>query len=274
MDQTERTFRHSFGKLALMVLGGLFFAYIVFSMGELDYFMLAMTGIIFVVAISYATSSVKISGSEITASRFFISKSLRWSDIARVSMRGQSLRLHNRDEDITMSLDSQLDGYTEILDIIFNKRPELFDTAENNVLSRSMLGLILTIGFGLLIMAFPAFIFWASDEFDLLYGTIFFVIGIVMMAGWLFAPQSVALENETMLVSYLYKKVSYSINDINSITLEKQRTRNGYIYFVQLNLKSGKPLKLPGFKQGNALTYQLLKRWHSKSVSDPTCRPT
>lgn len=273
MDQTQRTFRHSFGKLVLMFLGGLFFVYMVLSVGESDYFLLAMTGIIFFIAISYATSNVKISSDEITTSRFLVAKSLRWSDIARVSMRGQSLRLHNRDEDVTLALDSQLDGYTEILDIIFNKRPELFDVIENNVLSRNALGLALAIGFGLLIMAFPVFIFWTSEEFDFLYGAIFFVIGLIMMAGWLFTPQRVVLENETMLITYLYKKISYSINDINSITLEKRRTRNGYVYFVQINLKAGKPLKLPGFKQGNALTYQLLKRWHSKGVANQLYRP-
>jgi hypothetical protein len=50
-------------------------------------------------------------------------------------MRGQALRLHNHDEDVILSIDSQLEGYKEILDIIFSKRPDLVDESDNTVMS-------------------------------------------------------------------------------------------------------------------------------------------
>lgn len=269
MESTEKTFRHSFGKLAWMFLGGVFFAYIIYSSGDTDYFLLGVTGLVFLVAISYATSSVKISSDEIVTGRLLGSKSLRWSDIARVSMRGQSLRLHNRDEDVTLSLDPQLDGYPEILDIVFNKRPDLFEVGENNIISRSLLGSIFMVGFGLLLLVASAFLFITLDEAGLIFGLVLVLFGLILLGSWLLGAQRLELESQSMTIVYLYRRVSYTISDINSITLEKKRTRNGYIYFAQANLKSGKKLRLPTFKQGSTLMYQILKRWHSKGASNP-----
>ena len=172
MESIEKTYRHSFGKLALMFLGGLFIAYIIYASGELDYILLGMAGIIFIVSISYAASSVKISNDEIVTGSLLGSRSLRWTEISRVSMRGQSLRLHNRDEDVTLSLDSQLDGYPEILDIIFNKRPDLFEI-ENNVITRSVWGSIVAIGFGLLMMAISVAVFFTVDATGIILSVVF-----------------------------------------------------------------------------------------------------
>jgi hypothetical protein len=267
MDTSEKTYRHSIGKLALMFLGVLFFFY-AFWVDKSDYFMLAALGIVFITAISYATSSIKISSDEIVTSRFLISKSIRWSEVARVSTRGQSLRLHNRDEDVTLSLDPQLEGYAEILDIVFSKRPELFDADENTLKSHVVLGVVFAIGFGLLMIAVSVFLFSITEGLEKFYGLIFFVMGVAMIIWWLLAPQNMALGNQTMVITYFYKKVSYTTSDIVSIFLEKKRTRNGYIYFVQLNLKSGKKLRLPSLRQGSVLTYQVLKRWHTKGTSN------
>jgi hypothetical protein len=141
METSAQTFRHSFGKLALMFLGVLFLGFFAFSIGQTDYFLFIITGIVLVIALFYATSNVKISNDEITTTRLLGSKSLRWSEIARVSTFGQTLRLHNYDDDLVLSIDSQLEGYANILDIILNKRPDLLDTTDDNGMSISWLGL-------------------------------------------------------------------------------------------------------------------------------------
>jgi hypothetical protein len=270
IESPEKTFRHSFGKLAWMFLGALFFGFIVYTSGNWDLFTLAIIGIFIIVAISYAASSVRISNDEIETRRLLGSKSLRWSEIFRVSMRGQSLRLHNRDEDVTLSLDSQLDGYTEILDIVFNKRPDLFEVGDNNIMTRSVLGTIFTVGVGFLLLLASVFLFITLDETGIIIGLSLAIIGLILIGSWMLGAQRLELESQTMTIVYLYRKVSYTTSDINSITLEKRRTKNGYIYFVQANLSSGKKLRIPTFQQGSSLVYQLLKRWHSKgAVNQP-----
>lgn len=267
----ERTFRHSFGKLAMVFLGVLMLAYLTFFVGEVNYFLLGITGLAFIIVLFYATSSVKISESEIMTTRLLGAKSLLWSDISHVSMRGQALRLHSRDDDVILSIDSQLDGYTEILNAIFKKRPDLFDVGDNDVMSHNFLGSIATVGSGLAMMGISSvFAFYVVGEIEtvsIIFASVFFAIGIVIVVYWFLSPQSILLENQTMVVRYLSKEVPYAAGDINSIALEKRKTRNGYIYFVQVNLKVYKPIRLSAFRLGSALLYQILKRWHEKALS-------
>jgi hypothetical protein len=110
-------------------------------------------------------------------------------------------------------------------------------------------------------------LFSISEELERIYSLIFFALGAYLIGYWFLSPRSVALEGRTLLIIYFFKEVSYTAEDIESISLEKMRTRNGYIYLVQVNLTSGKKIKLPTFKQGASLTHQLLKRWHEKAVS-------
>jgi hypothetical protein len=265
----ERIFRHSFGKLALMYLPLILFGVIFIASDDKDYFFVfaIVVGLFF--AVIYSTSSVQVNNDGITASKMFITKSLRWIELDRVSTRGQTLRLHNRDEDVTLSLDSQLEGYSEILDMIFSKRPDLFDVGEDDIMRRGLIASIFTIGFGLVMIGLSVFLFFEMPVSESFLALIFTVLGLSVIVSWCLAPQSIVLEDKALFVLYFFKEKSYSINDIASVSLEKTRTRNGYIYFVQLNLKIGKPVKLPGFSKGSILTCQILKRWHGKALEKP-----
>jgi hypothetical protein len=232
-----------------------------------DYFLILLTGCIFIVALLYALSSVKISNDGITTTRWFGSKSLRWTEIARVSSFGQAVRLHNYDDDLILTLDSQLDGYADIVDIVFSKRPDLLDKNDDRVMSISWLGSIPTLGAGLFYTVISAsWFFTYQGEFEKFFSLLFFIIGIYFVVRWFLLPKNLTLENENLIVGYWFKETIYSARDIDYISLEKQKTRNGYVYRVQITLTSVKKIKLPTFKQGTFLTYQILKRWHKKAV--------
>lgn len=265
MDANTRTFRHSLGKVALLFVSVLFLGLMAFLV-KIDYFLLGIAGIVLIIALFYSTSSVKISDEEITTNRLLGSKSLRWAEIARVSTRGQALRLHNYDDDLILSLDPQLEGYAQILDAIFRKRSDLFDNKENSVMSSSGLWSFVALSSGLLIMAIAGLVFFATEESDKVFSLIPFIVGVAVIVTWFLAPKSLTFESKDLMIGYLFKEVSYSAGDIASISLEKQSTRNGYVYFVRINLKSGKKIKLPTFKQGVPLTYQILKRWYEKAT--------
>jgi hypothetical protein len=191
-------------------------------------------------------------------------------DISHVSMQGQALRLHSSDDDVVLLIDSQLEGYAEILDIVFRRRPDLFDVGNNDVMSRGLLGSIAALGSGLAMVCISVLFFYVAGKMEtmsIIFAAVFFAIGIFIIANWFLSPQRILLENQTMVVSYLFREVSYTAGDIKSIALVKTKTRNGYIYFVQTNLKNGKSLKLSGFALGSVLMYQILKRWHEKANS-------
>jgi hypothetical protein len=227
MEAHIQTFRHSFGKVALMVLGGGFIGLLAFTAGQLDYFLLAIAGILPVVALFYATSSVKISEAEITTTRLLGSKSLRWSEIARISTLSQSLRLHNYDDDLVLFLDSQLDGYPDILNIVFSKRPDLLDRNDDRVMSMSWLAVISSLSAGLLIIAIAVFQFLATEDVGKIFSLVFLVAGLSIVVKWFLSPKRITLDNKDLIVGYWFKEVSCSAREISFVSLEKQRTRNG-----------------------------------------------
>jgi len=266
MQASEKTFRHSWFKVLWMFVSGLLFAFILYADNDLNLIMLGIIGLLFVMGITFAFSTVKISMDGVTTTSLLGAKSLMWSEIARVSTRGQSVRLHNRDEDVALTIDSQLGGYIEILDLIFSKRPELFDLHEDTELSRSVWGVLILIGVGSILMGFAVLALLGIDM-DPIIALVLFGLGAIFVIIWFLGAQKLELDANSMTIVYLYKRTTYTIDEINAITLEKRRTRNGYIYFVQAHLKNGKKVNLPTFKQGSALSCQILKRWHAKGVA-------
>jgi hypothetical protein len=267
MDTSEKIFRHSLVKLVVLFFVALLFGFLAVVI-QTDYLLLGVTGIALVVALFYATSRVKVSNDEITTNRLLGSKSLKWSEIARVSTFGQTIRLHNYDDDLVLTLDSQLDGYADVLDIIFSKRPDLLDREDSTAMTISWLGAVSTLGVGVLIIIMGSLQFLETQGFEKIFSLIFLAIGLSFIVRWFISPKRLTLEDKDLTLGYWFVETSYSARDIDHISLEKQRSRNGYIYIAQINLTSGTKIKLPAFKQGTHLTYQILKRWHKRAVSN------
>lgn len=259
MEANEKTFRHSLDKILLMVL--LLLGVSVFYPGPLDIFLLSLMGIALVEILFYATSRVKISDETITTNSLLSSRSLRWSEIVRVSTRGQVFRLHNDNENRVLSLAPQLDDYAELLDVIFRKRPDLFDEHKDTVRSSGWLANIIVLGFGLLLMATPVL-----GEFPPFLSLFLFQAGVLVIAGWLLFQKSLTLESNNLTLRSLFKQASYSASDIQSISLEKVNTKSGIMYFVQINLRSGQTVSLPAFQYGFPLMYLVLRRWHERAT--------
>lgn len=265
METNEKTFRHSSKKLLAMLVMGAFSVFIGFSDGETNYFCFSVAGFIMIVVLFFATSSITISLDEITTTRLFVSKSLRWSEIGRISMRGETLRLHNRDEDITLTLDSQLDDYNEVLDIVFGRRPDLFDASENNVLSGSWLRNVVLLGTSLVVITISIILVFLLEGFDKIFSLPLFMLGIYIMWSWFSAPRRITLEGKNLIVGYLLEEASYSADEISSISYKRKRKpKSGYINYVQINLRAGECIQFSLFEHGNAFAHQILKRWQQK----------
>lgn len=87
-----------------------------------------------------------------------------------------------------------------------------------------------------------------------------------MVAVVLSAPQYISMEGNTLMIKYLLKETSYHADEIASVDLNYQRTRNGRIYFTKLTLKNKKNLTITGMKVGASVTYLVLKEWHKRQT--------
>jgi hypothetical protein len=209
------------------------------------------------------TVRTAISDSEISVQSLLGSKSLGWSEINRVSGRGNGIKLHNFDDDVTVSPSPQLPGYEEIVDWIGTKRPDLFTPQENEEMNRNLFIVLLSVMAIILIIGIASFSIIQADQW---YLSIFFVfVGTAISIILLSAPRSITLEGRSLLLKYIFHEKALLADEIESIQLASQRTRNGKTYHIRINLAGGKGgLRIAGMRPSLPIVYLTLKNWHNK----------
>ena len=92
------------------------------------------------------------------------------------------------------------------------------------------------------------------------------VLGLRVLINWFSEPQGIVLEKQTLILKYFFKQEFLEANQINAISLKENWAKFGYDYSIQMNLRTGKTLDLPTFKEGKILSYRILKQWYEKAV--------
>jgi hypothetical protein len=249
--------------LAVILIGGMF------SMLPGGNFTLTFIFIIiFALLIGFSvfslTAKTIISEYEISSQNLFGIKTLRWSEITRVSGSGYGIKLHNYDGDVTVAPSVQLPGYEEVIEIIGAKRPDLFNPLDYSELPRNWGGLIPLVITGFVIMGFGVFIYIDSNEF--VFPLIFaFVIGLVFLGTAFLAPQSVAIDGNSIIVNYLFNQKELRAAEVSSITLGYTQNKNGKNYYVQIAKKGGGNIRVSNIKPSLPIAYLILKNWHRKN---------
>jgi ABC-type transport system involved in multi-copper enzyme maturation permease subunit len=256
----------------LVLIGG-----IVFSVGvEEITFILPMAAFgLFIFGLIFVANSAKvvITDEDITAQNLFGSRTLRWSEIHRVSGKGYEIKLHNYDGDVTVHPSSGLPGYEQIVDFIGAKRPDLFSPQEFGEMRRGflpfvMMAFVILLILGGMLAAFFAIMNSSSDVSlpTLMPLAIFFFI-VVMIGGMaLSIPRMVSLEGNSVNLKYLFSEKTLRTDEIKYIQLSYTQSRNGKHYFVALHQTNGKQIRLSGLGISMPIAYLVLKNWHQASM--------
>ncbi len=208
------------------------------------------------------TGKTTISDDEISVQTILGTKSLRWSEISRVSGRGNGIKLHNFDGDVTVSPSPQLPGYEEIIEWIGTKRPDLFTPQEVAEMSRSWIVLLLIAMAVILIVGIASFSIIQTDQW---FMSVFFVfIGAMILIVAISSPLAITVGGKSLLLKYIFSQRTLLADEIQSIELVSQRTRNGKTYHIRLNLPSGKGLRISSLRPSLPIVYLTLKNWHRK----------
>jgi hypothetical protein len=229
-----------------------------------------LVGFFFLVVLAISlytlTESVALSDAEINVRRLWIARSLRWGEIHRVHGTMRGLKLKNFDEDVSVSISSQLPGYEEVIEEIGRRRPDLFSSPENFNLDRHPAVLGLGVLAGLALLGLGAWLAWDGGEM-LFSGLIVAAIGLFLAGGLLFSVRAVVLEGDALTLKYLFKETTWRAREIADVGLDFQRTRNGRMYFVRLTLANRKSVRLSSLRCGPALAYLVLKEWRRKHAA-------
>jgi hypothetical protein len=232
-----------------------------------------VVGFLFILLIFMTVSSkVILSEDEISTKGVFGTKTLRWTEIARVSGSGYNIKLYNHDGDVTLTPSSRLPKYEEIIDFIGLKRPDLFSPQDYSEMKRgwsSILQVVFVLFiFGGVLLGF-GFSFMDSPDTsisNLAPALIFVVILLVYVLMMLFAPRALILDGNTLAVKYLFNEKVLRADEIAFIQLGFTQTRNGRQYYVAVHLKGKGNIRFTGLSVGLPIAYLVLKNWHKNST--------
>jgi hypothetical protein len=268
MLNEPRVYRHPPLQIGFTILIYVVLAFIFFTSFDASTSPILLSfGIILLLIAAYSlyalTGRTTISDSEISVQTLLGTRSLAWSEISNVSGRNSGIRLHNFDGDLAVSPSPQLPGYEEVIEWIGTKRPDLFNPQEDEEMRRSRAILLLTAISVVLIVGIGALTVIQSGQW---FMSIFFVlVGVVILVVIAASPQSITLHRRSLLLRYLFSEKTLLVNEIKSIQLISQRTRNGKSYHVRLDLQRGGGLRLSGLGLSLPILYLRLKNWHKRS---------
>lgn len=262
MENNLKTFRYTYIFKNLGVVYLLFLAlgiWITFAFDGPIIFLFILLGVGGLGIVMYMTTSVTISNEEISARTLTGSNALRWSEIDSVTSTISSFKLVNMDGDISVRVNSRLDGYTEIFGLLYQKRADLFDANKFKLFSKNIatqvIGLVV---YGLLfVVGVLRYVFgrdWTSIGMIVVFGSSVFYL----LKNLLITPKGITLEPNTLTLQYFRKISSYSRDDIGSIMFG----RSGVLIILKNNLH----MVLPNFSASPILIYFVLKRWFENSI--------
>lgn len=271
-----RIYKHSpFGFIVIILLFGGMLAFFFVSLGQDEpiFFIpiLLLFELVGFVSLLQVFVRTIISDDEITSRTILGTKTLRWSEISRVSGRGYGIKLHNLDEDVTIAPSPQLPGYEEIVEWIGTKRPDLFNPQEYSEMKRGwgfVFGLLLLGLVGLGIVGVFVMQSFSSPDTAALFAPLL-VLGVMLLVFFwmiLSIPQSLTLEGNALTLKYLFSTKTLRADEIASVFFGYTRTRNGKQYYISLQLANRRQVRVSGLGLSMPVAYHVLKNWHRKNT--------
>lgn len=265
MLSEPRTYRYSILRIVLLViLLGLLGvgSILVLGGGYLLYALIILffIGLILVVSVFSLSRSTTISNEGISVRSLLGEKSLHWNEIDSVSGRRNSIRLHDRDGDVTVNPSPHLPGYTEVIDFIGVKRPDLFDPAKYSVMSRNWLNSLLALVMGLLFLGVGIYLYLQTD--NTLMSVLFLgFVALVFFVSIFWSVLSLKIDGPTLTVRYLLSRAVFNVNEVGAVGLEVRQTRYGKSYHVFFFARNRTTVRFSGIEPSLPVVYLVLKNW-------------
>lgn len=267
-----RTYRYSTLRLVLLIIALILLGvmpFVILGSTNILYalFSFAIIGLVMLISIFSLTRSTTISNDGISARSLLGERSLNWNEIDSVSGRGNTIRLHNRDGDVTVAPSPQLPGYQEVIEIIGAKRLDLFSPARYSEMSRNWFNSLLFIVMGAVFIGIGIYLYLNSNETETMMPVIFLaVLGLGFIASIFMSVLSLQLDGPRLTVRYLLNKTTLNVDEIKTIGLDVKQTRSGKSYQVFMFTTNNRTIRFSGLGPSLPVVYLVLKNWYQASV--------
>jgi hypothetical protein len=207
-----------------------------------------------------------VSDEAISSINFLGAKTLEWNEIADIGLKKGNLILSNRDADVKVTVNQQIDDYPEVIKFIKQQRPELWRLDEVNPFHQSYLenALSVLIGFGILIMG--GWLLFRDGLTTDSASLILIVLGssVFLVLHGLLRIRKLSLDQDFLVVHYLVWKRQFHVNDVWSVSLEQEYGKNIVTYPVHIRIRDRKDIVVENVKEGNPILVNAIEMWMSK----------
>ena len=231
---------------------------------------LAIAFIMLVAAIAFSPT-VKISDKGIRASAMLSSAETGWDEIVSMKSGASRLVLTKSNGDV-VHVSNQVSNYPRIVEIIRQKRPDLFGLAVQPGMSGSQSasstpaftgtktfkkGSFAQYGIILLMLPLCLFGVWAIFFLKNTFAGIGIIfVGLLFIAISLFAINQVKLEPNKLMTETFFGEKVYTAQQIKEIRMKTVRSRHGIATnFVDVQLVDGGSISMAGFPEGDEVIY-------------------
>jgi hypothetical protein len=241
------------------------------------------------VSVWIVSAKVEVSEKGIIASRMFgLSRGqMGWGEIEQVRSiaGGQTLELIAR-KDSSLKVTSQVSGYPEIVQILREKRPDLFGMAPSlspegqtqfggNDVKASNLAPAFTEKkvfiksfwrqFGSYLITVPLFLVsvWTvfTDEKYMIGALLLGGACLFMMISPFFDVSTVKVEGNKITIGTFFEEKVVTARQIKEIKMKSIRSRSRVSHFTIITTEQGKKYSLGGFSEGSEIIYGFLFNW-------------
>lgn len=282
------------GRIGYFVIAAIFgfTGFMIAAQGDANCIPPLGVGLLFGLAALSNQSSVKVTESDIRVSNLLSKSEIKWNEIASMksNVMGKKLELIPNKGD-ALKISTQIEGYPALVEIIRQKRPDLFRAARSSSVQKSVSGNgyedspsmnsnrsnspaftgVKTFSknffgqYGLLLLMLPLclvgplIIYLNRDWFA---GVGVGLIGLFFMTASLFNINQIKLEpNKLTAEAFLHQK-EFTAKQIKEISMKTARSRRGIATnFVNIQPVEGNAISMAGFVEGEEIIYGTLMDW-------------
>jgi hypothetical protein len=268
--------------LATYAFAALFLIFNVFAIADPTMFLVACgINLIFLVSIWMVSVKVEISEDGISSSRMFgvVHSQVKWNDIESVKPAAQGLNLTTRDGS-SVNVTSQVSGYSSVIKILRERRPDLFDITPSVRAGSGDDGFIQTASaftgekvfkkgflgrFGSYIITIPFFFvcIWTifADSENMIAASIGAAVTFFLILSPLFDVFELTVTGNKIKLASMFDEKELAARNIREVKMKSVRSRSVVHHFPALVTDKGKEYTLKGFSEGNEMLYGFLLNW-------------
>jgi hypothetical protein len=197
---------------------------------------------------------------------------LEWNEIAEIKPKNNGLILVNADDSIRVFINSQIDDYPEVIKFIQQKLRDLLKLQQSTEFHQNIIESSFLLIFGVGLLLFVIYSVFGDGLSNNLIVPIFAALAASIFLVWngLSKIRKLSLENDLLVIDYIFWKQQYHAKEIEAVGLEQKMNKNQISYPVYISLQKGKQIVVEKVKEGNPILLNALEEWlqkYKKSLS-------